>query len=86
MHRSENNPRICEVFSESCFLVLHYVHLTKIERLNMSSKVSEVQELFERLQKETGGNIKWENLPPSQQITFTDAVRYILNVTAQYSN
>lgn len=44
--------------------------------------MSEVEELFLRLQKQTGGNLLWGDLQPEIQVQFVAAVRFILQVTA----
>lgn len=43
--------------------------------------MSEVEQLFYRLQEQTGGNLKWEQLDSMTQRQFTQAVAFILQVT-----
>lgn len=47
--------------------------------------MSEVEQLYERLQQQTGGNIPWNNLPVQHQQIFIQAVNHILQITAQRS-
>ena len=42
--------------------------------------MSQVEELFIKIQKEVGGNLLWRDLGMQGQIQFTEAVKYILIV------
>lgn len=44
---------------------------------------SDVEELYERLQKEVGGSVPWSKVPGPEQQMFTDAVRFILYVCSK---
>lgn len=39
---------------------------------------SDVEELYERLQKEIGGTLPWSKLTGPEQQMFVDAVRFVL--------
>ena len=43
--------------------------------------MSDVENLFYRLQKETGGSLKWEQLDANAQRHFIQAVNIILQIT-----
>lgn len=43
--------------------------------------MSEVEQLFYRLQKETGGSAQWSQLDPMLQHQFVQSVNFILQVT-----
>ena len=44
--------------------------------------MSEVEQLFERLQQQTGGSLKWHDLHPQHQQIFIQSVNNILTITA----
>lgn len=40
--------------------------------------MSQVEELFVKIQKELGGNLLWSDLDPREQHSFVESVKYIL--------
>lgn len=40
--------------------------------------MSQVEELFFKIQKQVGGNLLWIELDPREQYQFVEAVKYIL--------
>ena len=42
--------------------------------------MSQVEELFAKIQQEVGGNLLWHDLGPREQYQFVEAVKYILIV------
>lgn len=43
---------------------------------------SEIEQLYERLQQQQGGSLKWHDLPPQYQHAFIQAVNNLLQIAA----
>ena len=44
--------------------------------------MSEIEQLFSRLQEKTGGTVTWHQLHPVQQQQFIDCVNFIIRLTS----